>query len=55
MLQDFDLETRDKNGVENVVAGHLSQPTFDNDELPIRDSFSIKQLFSIKLLLGTLM
>jgi hypothetical protein len=38
LLQEFDLETRDKKGVENYVAGHLSRLQFEESvELPIND------------------
>jgi hypothetical protein len=38
LLQEFDLEIRDKKGVENSVAGHLSCLQFEKSvELPIND------------------
>jgi hypothetical protein len=38
LLQEFDLEIRDKKGVENSVADHLSCPQFEKStELPIID------------------
>jgi len=38
LLQEFDLEIKDKKGVENSVADHLSCLQFyDNDNLPIND------------------
>ena len=41
LLQEFDLEIKDKKGAENVVADHLSRLIFKDDEnnLPINDSF----------------
>jgi hypothetical protein len=38
LLQEFDLEIRDKKGVENSVADHLSCLQFERSaELPIND------------------
>jgi len=40
LLQEFDLEIKDKKGVENYVVDHLSRMQFENsEELPINDSF----------------
>jgi hypothetical protein len=39
LLQEFNLEIKDKKGVENSVADHLSRMQFENSqELPIDDS-----------------
>ncbi|XP_026398993.1 uncharacterized protein LOC113294833 [Papaver somniferum] len=45
----FSLDIRDKKGVENVVADHLSRLVVSSpsDSLPIRDSFPDEQLFSV--------
>ncbi|CAN6678248.1 unnamed protein product [Malus baccata var. baccata] len=52
ILQEFDLEIRDKKGSENVVADHLSRliiPTAsEEDSLPLRESFPDEQLFAVQ-------
>ncbi|XP_052172242.1 uncharacterized protein LOC127788168 [Diospyros lotus] len=48
LLQEFHIEIRDKKGVENVVADHLSRLPCQNlnqFENPIQDSFPDEQLF----------
>ncbi|XP_034218971.1 LOW QUALITY PROTEIN: uncharacterized protein LOC117630344 [Prunus dulcis] len=51
LLQEFDLEIKDKKGSENVVADHLSRLVHvsneEEDSLPLRESFPDEQLFSI--------
>jgi hypothetical protein len=48
LLQEFDLETKDKKGVENSVADHLSRMQFKNSqELPINDSLRDDMLFKV--------
>jgi len=45
LLQEFDLEIRDKKGIENVSANHLSRiPNSPCIELPINDNFPDEQL-----------
>ena len=43
LLQEFDLEIRDKKGIENVVADHLSrllnEEVSKGDEIPLNESF----------------
>ncbi|KAK0580012.1 hypothetical protein LWI29_035005 [Acer saccharum] len=52
LLQEFDLEIRDKKGSENVVADHLSRLVQENpeeeDELPLRESFPDEQLLVVQ-------
>jgi hypothetical protein len=49
LLQEFDIEIRDKKGTENVVADHLSRLTMDfiEDATPISETFPDDQLMHI--------
>uniref|UniRef100_A0A2N9EIZ4 Integrase catalytic domain-containing protein n=1 Tax=Fagus sylvatica TaxID=28930 RepID=A0A2N9EIZ4_FAGSY len=49
LLREFSLTIKDKKGVENVVADHLSRLTFEDnsDHLPINDEFPDEHLFVI--------
>ncbi|CAN6712710.1 unnamed protein product [Malus baccata var. baccata] len=46
LLQEFDIEIRDKKGVENVVADHLSRMVHE-EASPISETFPDEQLMSI--------
>ncbi|KAJ9536445.1 hypothetical protein OSB04_un000380 [Centaurea solstitialis] len=52
LLQEFDIEIKDKKGSENTVADHLSRieegPSRGIDDLPLNESFPDEQLFSVK-------
>ncbi|RDX88289.1 Retrovirus-related Pol polyprotein, partial [Mucuna pruriens] len=48
LLQEFDIEIRDKKGAENLVADHLSRIEREEDLMPIRDQFLDEQLLHIK-------
>ncbi|RDY04051.1 Retrovirus-related Pol polyprotein from transposon 17.6, partial [Mucuna pruriens] len=48
LLQEFDIEIRDKKGIENSVADHLSMIEREREPMPIRDEFPDKQLLHIK-------
>ncbi|CAN6712691.1 unnamed protein product [Malus baccata var. baccata] len=48
LLQEFDIEIKDKKGSDNVVADHLSRLVREEEVLPISEMFSDEQLFSIK-------
>ncbi|XP_058217027.1 uncharacterized protein LOC131327924 [Rhododendron vialii] len=49
LLQEFNLTIKDKKGVENVVADHLSRLQFEDPtpSLPIVDTFPDEQLFAV--------
>jgi hypothetical protein len=52
LLQEFDLEIRDKKGSENVVADHLSRLLHEekeDDELPLNENFLDEQLFAVEV------
>ena len=46
LLQEFDLEIKDKKGTENLVVDHLSQLEGSNKEIQINDDFPDKQLLA---------
>ena len=46
MLQEFDLEIRDKKGLANVVADHLSRIVIP-ENVPMSDSFPDEEILSI--------
>ncbi|KAJ9535703.1 hypothetical protein OSB04_un001141 [Centaurea solstitialis] len=47
LLQEFNLEIRDKNGAENLVADHLSRLVLDEEPSPLTDEFPDEHLLSI--------
>ncbi|CAN6580885.1 unnamed protein product [Malus baccata var. baccata] len=51
LLQEFDIEIRDKKGSENVVADHLSRMVHEEHEhnVPIPETFPDEQLLSIEV------
>ncbi|CAL2247858.1 unnamed protein product [Prunus armeniaca] len=49
LLQEFDVEIRDKRGCENVVADHLSRLVHEEDLLPIPEAFPDEQLLTIEV------
>ncbi|CAN6704234.1 unnamed protein product [Malus baccata var. baccata] len=48
LLQEFDLEIRDKKGSENVVADHLSRLVHEEEVVPIPETFPDEQLMTIE-------
>ncbi|KAM1376181.1 hypothetical protein ACFX2F_037949 [Malus domestica] len=49
LLQEFDIEIRDKKGSENVVADNLSRMVHEEDFVPIIETFPDEQLMSVKV------
>ncbi|CAN6544105.1 unnamed protein product [Malus baccata var. baccata] len=49
LLQEFNIEIRDKKGSENVVADHLSRLVHEEDSLPILETFPDEQLMSLEV------
>ena len=49
LLQEFDIEIRDKKGSKNVVADHLSRLVHNEESLPIPETLPDKQLLSIEV------
>ena len=47
LLQEFDVEIRDKKGVKNVVADHLSRMNHEDDKEPIEDKMRDDHLYHI--------
>ncbi|KAI3708563.1 hypothetical protein L2E82_37811 [Cichorium intybus] len=47
LLQEFDVEIKDKKGAENVVADHLSRLPAEGLEAGIKDSFPDEQLLDL--------
>ena len=48
LLQQFDVEIKDKKGTENLVADHLSRLEGTRDDVPVNDEFPDEKLFAIE-------
>ena len=48
LLQEFDLEIKDKKGIKNLVADHLSRLEGPRDEVQVNDNFPDEQLLVIE-------
>ena len=49
LLQEFDLEIKDKAGVENIIADHLSRLIVDHHDAPLDDAFPDEYLMAISI------
>jgi hypothetical protein len=47
LLQEFDVEIRDKKGSENVLGDHLSRMNHEDDKEPIEDKMRDDHLYHI--------
>ncbi|XP_022873105.1 uncharacterized protein LOC111392056, partial [Olea europaea var. sylvestris] len=47
LLQEFDLEIKDKKGSDNYVADHLSRLIHERETLPLQESFPDEQLLLV--------
>ena len=47
LLKEFDQEIKDKKGIENLVANHLSRLEGPKDEVQVNDDFPDEQLLVI--------
>ena len=48
LLQEFDVEIKDKKGTENLVADHLSRLEGARDDIPVNDEFPDEKLLAIE-------
>ena len=48
LLQEFDLEIKDKKGIKNLVVDHLSRLEGPRDEVQVNDNFPYEQLLVIE-------
>ena len=48
LLQEFDVEIKDKKGTENLVADHLSRLEGAKDDIPVNDEFPDEKLIVIE-------
>ncbi|RDY03664.1 Retrovirus-related Pol polyprotein from transposon 17.6, partial [Mucuna pruriens] len=47
LLQEFDIEIKDKKGAKNSIINHLSRIERESDRMPIRDEFPNEQLLQL--------
>ena len=49
LLQEFDLEIKDKKRSQNLVADHLSRIVQEEESLPLQDNFPDEQLLLVNV------
>lgn len=47
LLQEFDMEIKDKRGIENLVTDHLSHVWLNRESATLKDKFLYEKLFSV--------
>lgn len=52
LLQEFNLEIKDKSGAQNLVADHQRRLQVESESSPINDSFPDEHLFALSHLVG---
>jgi len=52
LLQEFDIEIRDKSGAHNLVADHLSRIENKEDNIAIQDDFPDEVLLALAIVKG---
>ena len=48
LLQEFDVEIKDKKGTENLVADHLSRLEGASDDVQVNDEFPDEKILAIE-------
>ena len=48
LLQEFDVEIKDKKGTENLVADHLSRLEGASDDIQVHDDFPDERILAIE-------
>ena len=48
LLQEFDVEIKDKKGTENLVADHLSRLEGASDDIQVNDDFPDERILAIE-------
>ena len=48
LLQEFNVEIKDKKGTENLVEDHLSRLEGENDDIQVNDDFPDERILAIE-------